>query len=68
MQKGKSLGDKCFFFFSPPFLYLPTMTLLPLETVYTFHKGEQEVVVSMMKKRDPRLPSFFFLSIIEEFL
>lgn len=36
------------------------MTSLPLETVYAFHKREQEVVLSMMKNG-----STF---IIEEFL
>lgn len=66
MQKGKSLEDKCFLF---SFLYLPTMTLLPLEAVYTFHKGEQEVVFSMMKNGiHVYLLFFFFFSIIEEFL
>lgn len=62
MQKGKSLRDKCFFFFFFLFISSNYETLLPLETVYTFHKGEQEVVFSMMKKRDPRLSSFFFFS------
>lgn len=60
-RKGSRYEINAFFFF---FLFISSNyeTLLPLETVYTFHKGEQEVVLSMMKKRDPRLSSFFFFS------
>lgn len=53
------------FFFS--FLYLPTMRHCFLSKPFIRSiKEKQEVVLSMMKKRDPRLSSFFFFFLLSK--
>lgn len=64
-KKGKSLGDKCFlflFFISSNYDTAPSRNRL-----YVLHKGEREVVPSMMKNGIHVYLFFFLFYSIEEF-